>query len=75
LFAIQEGSWFNQEAPDEPAKLRAFDKKTGELLGEIDVPGHATGAPITYMADGKQYFVYPSGGSGHPSELIALALP
>lgn len=75
LLAIQEGSWFNQEPPDEPPMLRAFDKQTGALLGELSVPGHATGAPITYMAGGKQYFVYPSGGSGKPAELIALALP
>jgi quinoprotein glucose dehydrogenase len=75
LLAIQEGSWFGQEAPDEPPKLRAFDKGTGKLLGEIDVPAHATGAPITYMAGGKQYFVYPCGGTNLPQEFVALALP
>lgn len=75
LLAIQEGSWFNEETPEEPPKLRAFDKRTGDLLAEIDVPGHATGAPITYMAGGKQYFVYPTGGATQPSKLVALRLP
>ena len=75
LFAIQEGSWFNSDVPEEPPMLRAFDKRTGELLGEIPVPGHATGAPITYMAGGKQYFVYPTGGGIEPALLVALALP
>lgn len=75
LLAIQEGSWFNSGPHDEAPKLRAFDKRTGELLGEIDVPGHATGAPITYMAYGKQYFAYPTGGASEPAQLIALALP
>jgi quinoprotein glucose dehydrogenase len=75
LLAIQEGNWFNEAPPEETPKLRAFDKRTGELLGEIDVPAPATGAPITYMAGGKQYFVYPTGGATEPSRLIALRLP
>jgi quinoprotein glucose dehydrogenase len=75
LLTVQEGSWFATEAPQEPAKLRAFDKATGRLLGEVDLPAHATGAPITYMTGGKQYFVFPVGGSIYPQELVALALP
>jgi quinoprotein glucose dehydrogenase len=74
LLAIQEGSWFNQDRPTEPPVLRAFEKETGVLLGEIPVPGHATGAPITYLVDGKQYFVYPTGGAGEPALLVALAI-
>ena len=30
---------------------------------------------MTYMAGGKQYVVFPVGGSNIPEELIALALP
>jgi glucose dehydrogenase len=74
LLATQEGGWFGQETPTEPAKLRAFDKATGKLLGEVDLPTHPTGAPITYMAAGKQYVVIPVGGTHRPAELIALAL-
>ena len=75
LFAIQEGSPDNGEPPQEPPLLRVFDKRTGAPLGELRVPGHATGAPITYLADGRQYFVYPTGGGIEPARLVALALP
>jgi hypothetical protein len=30
---------------------------------------------MTYMANGKQYIVFPVGGVGGPEQLIALALP
>ena len=35
----------------------------------------ATGAPMTYMHDGKQYVVVAVGGTDHAAELVALALP
>ncbi len=75
LITLQEGSWFNTEPPKYPALLRAFDKATGKLLAEVSVPSHATGAPITYMAEGKQYIAYPTGGGYEPASLIALCLP
>lgn len=75
LLATQESGWFNQETPTEPAKLRAFDKRTGRFLGEVGLPSHPTGAPITYLTGGKQYVVIPVGGSNKPAELIAVALP
>ncbi len=75
LLATQEGGWFNQEAPTEPAELRAFDKRTGRLVGKVPLPAHPTGAPITCMAGGKQRILIPVGGSGHPAELVALSLP
>ncbi len=56
-------------------KLRAYDKQTGEMVGEIDLPRNATGAPMTYSVGGKQYIVVPTGGSNLPPELIAFALP
>lgn len=31
-----------------------YDKSSGEMLAEIALPSNATGAPITYMASGKQ---------------------
>jgi len=53
----------------------AFDKATGELVAEIEIPSNAMGAPMTYMAGGKQYIVFPAGGFQADAELIALALP
>lgn len=59
--------------PTETPKLRAFDKQTGALVWEKEVPGPA-GAPMTYMAGGRQYVVIAVGG-GLNAELLAYALP
>lgn len=56
-------------------KLMVFDKASGALLHEIPVPQNATGAPMTYMAGGKQYIVFPAGGANLVEEWIAVALP
>ena len=29
--------------------FRAYDKATGDILAEIDLPAHQTGVPMTYM--------------------------
>jgi len=56
-------------------KLCAYDKATGKLIGEIMLPRNVTGAPMTYMLNGKQFIVFPTGGANLPAELIALSLP
>jgi quinoprotein glucose dehydrogenase len=56
-------------------KLYAYDKATGKLLAEIPLPANATGAPMTYMVNGKQYIAFSVGGSNLTEELIALRLP
>jgi quinoprotein glucose dehydrogenase len=56
-------------------KLWVYDKADGTMLAEIDVPANAVGAPITYMAGGKQFIAFPTGGGPLPEELIAVALP
>ena len=56
-------------------KFRAFDKKDGKVLFEIDLPGGTSGAPMTYMANGKQYIVVAVGWEDMEAELVALALP
>ncbi len=56
-------------------KLCAYDKATGKLVGEVALPRNATGAPMTYMLNGKQFIVVPTGGANLPAELIALRLP
>ena len=58
-----------------PAKLRAFDKTTGKVIAEIDLPVGATGGPMTYMAEGKQYIVIPVGGRSYGAGWIAFSLP
>ena len=54
--------------------LWVYDKTTGEKLAEIELPSNATGAPMTYMAGGKQLIVFPVGGGPIPEELIAVGL-
>jgi quinoprotein glucose dehydrogenase len=59
---------------DDPA-LQVFDKASGELITKIALPENATGALMTYLAEGRQYIVVPIGGGDIPAELIALSLP
>lgn len=56
-------------------KFRAFDKVTGAVLWETDLSAGTTGAPMTYMMQGKQYIVVAIGGKFHPAEFVALGLP
>ena len=55
--------------------FRAYDKATGAVVAEIELPGQVTAAPMTYMAGGRQYIVVTVGASDAPSEYVALALP
>jgi quinoprotein glucose dehydrogenase len=65
-------------AATKDAKIRAFDKETGKLLWEAQLPaaGHAT--PAVYERNGKQYLVIAcGGGKGTKSgdAYVAFALP
>lgn len=51
--------------------LRAFDKATGKVIAEIELPGAPHGTPMTYMAGGKQYIVVAT----FQGQLVALSLP
>ena len=55
--------------------FRAYDKATGEVVWEIELPGGTTGAPMTYMVDGRQYVIATVGWDDMGSELVAMALP
>lgn len=55
--------------------FRAYDKQTGEIVAEIDLPNVQTGQPMTYEHDGVQYIAMFVSGSGGATELVALALP
>ena len=56
-------------------KFRAFDKATGKVVWETELPAGTTGAPITYMHQGKQYVVVAIGGRDQAPEFVAFALP
>ena len=55
-------------------KFRAYDKATGTVIAEIELPSGTTGAPMTYMHKGKQYIVVPIGAQGSSAEFVALGL-
>ncbi|MEO6289314.1 MAG: PQQ-binding-like beta-propeller repeat protein [Ginsengibacter sp.] len=43
-------------------KIRAFDKRTGKVVWEYQLPAGGFATPITYEVDGKQYVVIAAGG-------------
>ena len=55
--------------------LRAHDKRSGKIFAEIELPARATGVPMTYMVESRQYIVVAVGAPDHPAELVALRLP
>ncbi|MGH6814366.1 MAG: PQQ-binding-like beta-propeller repeat protein, partial [Hyphomicrobiaceae bacterium] len=54
--------------------IRAYDKKTGAIVGELQIPGMMGSMPMTYMVGGKQYVAFTVGTPTEPAQLIALAL-
>ncbi len=56
------------------AKLRAYDKATGKVVAEIPLPAGATGAPMSYEANGKQYIVVPVGNAAYGSGWVAFTV-
>ena len=62
-------------APFGEAWLRAFDKRTGEVVGRVRLPAKTRGCPMTYLRDGKQYVVVSVADEETEPTLVALALP
>jgi quinoprotein glucose dehydrogenase len=59
-------------------KFRAYDKRTGALLWETELPASGNATPSLYMVKGKQYVVIAAGGGrGGVSgdAYVAFALP
>jgi quinoprotein glucose dehydrogenase len=60
-------------------KFRAFDKRTGALLWETELPASGNATPSLYVVNGKQYVVIAAGGgkNGAPSggTFVAFSLP
>jgi quinoprotein glucose dehydrogenase len=56
--------------------VRAYDKATGDLVGEVTVPDKVRGVPMTYLWNGVQYVAMSiSSKERQDPRLIALALP
>jgi len=55
--------------------FRAFDKKTGRIVWEKELPAGVSNSPMTYMVNGKQYILVAVSGRQFPGEYVALAIP
>ena len=60
-------------------KFRAFNKRNGDLLWEMNLPSPAFATPAIYEVNGKQYIVIACGGgklnTRSGDTYIAFALP
>jgi quinoprotein glucose dehydrogenase len=55
--------------------FRAYNKLTGQIVSEFNLPANQSGIPMTYMVNGRQFIAVPVGAQNHPAELVALTLP
>ena len=55
--------------------FRAYDKKSGDILWEIELEAGTTNAPISYMHEGEQYLLVAIGDRQHSPEILAFKLP
>lgn len=66
-------------AATQDEQFRAFDKTTGELLWQADLPAGGYATPSTYMVDGRQFVVIAAGGGKMGTKsgdaYVAFALP
>ncbi len=66
-------------AASSDSRIRAFHKRTGEMLWEASLPAPGFATPSVYMSNGKQYLVIACGGGklgkkGYDA-YVAFALP
>ena len=55
--------------------FRAYDKVSGEVVWEFELPEGTSGAPMTYMYQGKQFIAVAIAGTGDmPPRFIAFSL-
>ena len=62
LLIAGEGGFFTGPSGRRGAMLRAYDKATGNEVGEVYMPAPQTGSLMTYSLDGRQYIVVPVSG-------------
>jgi quinoprotein glucose dehydrogenase len=76
LLFVSEGDQVNVRTPPEGGgrKLRAFDKASGKVVWETELPAGTTGTLMTYQFNGLQHIVVAIGGQNHPPEFVAFAI-
>ena len=75
LWAGERGPLDTVDGGETVSWFRSYDKATGAVVSEMQIPANVTNVPMTYMIAGKQYIVVAVAAVGKPAELLALALP
>jgi len=57
-----------------PSVFRAYDKASGAIVWETQLPAGTTGGPISYSVNGKQIILVPVGGKGYGSAWVAMGV-
>jgi len=73
LVVAGESGFSTKPTGERGAWLWAYDKKDGKDAGRVWMPGPQSGAPMTYMLNGRQYIVLAI--SSPQAEFLAFALP
>lgn len=75
LVVIGECSYHVMDDGRRGSMLRAYDKSTGNEVGEVFMPAPQSGSPMTYQVAGRQYLVVAISGGPYSGEYVAFALP
>ena len=76
LVICGDGGVYTDEKGRVGARLRAYDKATGEEKGAVFMPTQQVGALMSYVHGGQQYIVVPLAGTADEgSSFIAYRLP
>ena len=68
-------SWCWSSVRTYAASCKPRPAGAGDAAARVDaLPANAAGAPITYLAGGKQFIAFPVGGGPLVEELIAVSL-
>jgi len=55
--------------------FRAYDKENGDVVWETELPGGTTGAPMSYIHEGRQFVVVAVEGLTETAQWVAFSLP
>ena len=75
LVIAGDGGMFTNDEGELGSALRAYDKTTGDEVGAVALPVPATGSPMTYVLNDRQYVVVAIAGGGFAGELWAFTAP
>ena len=74
LLFIGEGSDAVIGTTGSGLNFRAYNKATGDVIWTKELDAGTTGAPMTYLHEGKQYIIVAIGGNGREAEWVAMGL-